>query len=328
MKKIILIFLSIILSLCLVEVLLRSISIKPWSYAEFNTPTIFNIDKSLGWRAKEGSHTIKNPNSDKKTSMTFGKKGNRINEYHNELNNPAVLFFGGSFTQGWGVNDKQTYVSKLQNEYKNFTFYNFAQAGFGGTQSLVMLREEINQIKDINLVVYGFIEHHEYRNVARSAWLETLAKYSRRGYSEIPKIPYASLNNENKLLINPPIGYLQLPLREYSSIVTLIEKFYMKQITKKRKRGQKIITKKIILEMDEISKKNNSKFLLVILDWSNEFTNDEYKKFMADQNISFVDCKILLNKETLIKGDYHPNEKGHSMYSTCIKNFINKNKLL
>ncbi len=80
--------------------------------------------------------------------------------------------------------------------------------------------------------------------------------------------------------------------------------------------------------MDEISKKNNSKFLLVILDWSNKFTNDEYKKFMADQNISFVDCKILLNKETLIKGDYHPNEKGHIMYSTCIKNFINKNKLL
>ena len=330
MKKIVLILSSIILSLILVESLLRFIGIEPWSYIESENPIIFESDSLLGWKAKEGSYLISVSNNiNKKTLMTFGKRGNRLNEYKIEkFDNPAILFIGGSFTQGWGVNDEETFVSKIQNDYKNYSIYNFGQGGFGGVQSLIMLQKEINRIKNTKLVIYGFIEHHEYRNVARSSWLEVLSKYSRRGYSKIPKIPYATLDEKNNLKINSPIGYLHLPLRENSSIITLIEKVYMKQITRKRKKIQKLATKKIILNMHEVSKKNNSKFLLVILDWSNQFSNEEYKKFFANKKINYVDCKISLNKETLVPGDYHPNAKGHTMYKECIDNFIKDKKLL
>ena len=42
----------------------------------------------------------------------------------------------------------------------------------------------------------------------------------------------------------------------------------------------------------------------------------------------FVDCKIDLNDETLIKGDYHPNEVGHKKYYECINSFLSEKKLL
>jgi len=108
MKKIVLISLSIILSLILVESLLRFVAIEPWRYIESENPIIFESDSSLGWKAKEGSYLISaTNNTNKKTLMTFGKRSNRLNEYKIEKSdNPAILFIGGSFTQGWGVNDE------------------------------------------------------------------------------------------------------------------------------------------------------------------------------------------------------------------------------
>ena len=102
----------------------------------------------------------------------------------------------------------------------------------------------------------------------------------------------------------------------------------MKQISRKRKQFQKPATKKVILEMHQISKRNKSKFLVAILDWSNDLSNEEYKNFFIQKEINYVDCKIPLDVSTLIPGDYHPNGKGHSLYKDCISNFINKNNLL
>jgi len=102
----------------------------------------------------------------------------------------------------------------------------------------------------------------------------------------------------------------------------------MKQISRKRKEFQKPVTKRIILEMSEISKKNDSEFLVVILDWSNNFSNNEYKNYLKSKNINYVDCKISLNEATLVPGDYHPNGKGHSLYKDCINSFIIEKNLL
>ena len=83
-----------------------------------------------------------------------------------------------------------------------------------------MLKDEIKNLKNIKLVVYGFIEHHQYRNVARSSWLESLSRFSSQGYYREPKVPFATLDEFGKLKLNKPISYLKLPLREYSAIIT------------------------------------------------------------------------------------------------------------
>ena len=93
--------------------------------------------------------------------------------------------------------------------------------------------------KKIKLVIYGFIDHHEYRNVARGEWLELLLKYSKNGHSNSPKIPYATVNKNKDLIFNDPLGYLQLPFREELSLIPLVERTIMKYSTKKRKKIQK-----------------------------------------------------------------------------------------
>ena len=329
MKKIALIVLSITFSLIIVEILLRITGYKPWKNYETNQNIIFEPIKNLGWKSKKGTYTISAGNTNNKSEISIGDKGNRLNQIENIGGNKSkIIFVGGSFTQGWGVNDNQTFVSKIQNKYLNYNVLNFGQGGYGGVQSLILLKDEIKNLKNIKLVVYGFIEHHQYRNVARSSWLESLSRFSSQGYYREPKVPFATLDELGKLKLNKPISYLKLPLREYSAIITLLEKVYMKQSTKSRKKIQQKVTRQIFKDMDELAKNNNSKYLVVILDWIDSGTNKNYKKFLSDEKIMFVDCKIDLNDETLIKGDYHPNEVGHNKYYECINSFLSEKKLL
>ncbi len=329
MKKITLIVLSITFSLIIVEILLRMAGFKPWKNYETNQNIIFEPNNKLGWKSKKGTYTIRAGSANYKSKISIGDKGNRLNQIENVSGKKSkIIFIGGSFTQGWGVNDDQTFVSKIQNKYQNFNILNFGQGGYGGFQSLILLKDEIKNFTNTELVVYGFIEHHQYRNVARSSWLESLSKFSTQGYYKKPKVPFATLDEFGKLRSNKPISYLELPLREYSAIITLLEKVYMKQSTKNRKKIQQKVTKEIFKNMDELAKKNDSKYLVVILDWINRGTIKNYKNFLSDEKIIFVDCKIDLNDKTLIKGDYHPNEIGHNEYYECIRNFLSEKKFL
>ena len=328
-KKIITIFVATIISLVFAEVLLRIFGVKPWEYVIINEGQLYKPDPILGWRAKKGSYIISPTHQlAKKFHISFGKDGQRKTSDNDGKVDGEILVIGGSFTLGWGVSDENTFSSKLQKKYTNFKVHNFGQGGYGSIQSLLLLEEQIPKMKSPKLVIYGFIEHHEYRNVARGQWLYTLAKYSRRG---AVKTPYGSVGKNNKLIIHPPIGSINLPLREVSSLVTLFEKAYMKQRTKKgfprdsqRKKQQKLVTEKAVLQMKEISNKFDADFILVILDWSNRYTKDHYESFLKKNEIKFVNCAIPLVDEMILFDESHPSEKAHTYYNECLTDYIKK----
>jgi hypothetical protein len=324
-KESILILFSIILSLLIIELLLRIIGFKPWNYEKTETKNqvIFKFDPNIGWVSKKGIYEL-TINDKKKTKIKLKIQENGNRHIGNEdLQKNKIIFIGGSFTQGWGVNDNETFSYSIQKKFPDFSIYNFGQSGYGGLQSLMLLKKEIKNLKSSKLIIYGFINHHEQRNVARSRWLEILLKYSKRGYKEIPKIPYATLNKKDELIYHKPVSYIRLPLRDKLAFITLLEKFYMKQTTKYRKNIQKNVTKKIFIEMNKISKKNQSNFLVVNLNSSND-----YEKILIDNNIKFVDCGLELTADLSVPNDFHPNVKAHSLYGACISEYIKKNKLL
>jgi hypothetical protein len=268
----------------------------------------------------------------KQFHLSIGKDGQRKTGEDNGSIDEEILIIGGSFSQGWGVNDEDTFSSKLQEKYTNFKVYNFGQGGYGSIQSLLFLKEQIPKMKSPKLVIYGFIEHHEYRNTARSQWLRTLSKYSKH---RSVKTPYGSIGENNELTIHPPIGYINLPLRKISSLITLIEKAYMKNMSTKeflrdsqRKKQQKLVTEKTVLEMREISNKFDANFVLVILDWSNRLTKDQYEIFLKKNKIKFVNCKIPLIDEMVLPDNYHPSDKAHTYYKNCLLDYIKKQKLI
>ena len=59
-------------------------------------------------------------------------------------------------------------------------------------------------MKSPKLVIYGFIEHHEYRNVARSEWLHVLELFSWKGHE---KTPYGTIGKNNKLRPKIVVGF-------------------------------------------------------------------------------------------------------------------------
>ena len=109
-----------------------------------------------------------------------------------------------------------------------------------------------------------------------------MLKYSKTGHTNSPKIPFVTLNKKKELVFHKPSGYLQLPLREKLSLVALVEKTIMKHTTKRRKKQQKEVARKIFLKMKNISEEFNSKFLVVNL----KSNIEEYDNFFEKNNIN------------------------------------------
>ena len=330
-KKFFAIFLATLVGLVISEISLRLIGIKPWKYVTTNDSIsgkkIFKDDSILGWIATEEEYKIYPADQREKTfNLSIGKSGERKTGLDRKNFDKEFLIVGGSFTQGWGVNDEETFSAKLEKKYSDIKVHNYGQGGYGTVQSALLLEREIIKKKLSELVIYGFIEHHEYRNVARHNWMRTLEMYSQRGTT---KTPYGIINDQNKLILKKPVFYVNFPFKENLSLITLIEKVYSKNRSKKgfprdseRKKQQKIVTEKTILKMKKIAEKNNSDFLVIILDYMNKYNIENYEKFFKNNQINFVNCAIPLIDEMVLIGDYHPSQKGHSHYSECLYDYI------
>ena len=324
LKSFLVTILSVLVCFFFIEIFLRFFGYKPWKSGEIQSHNIYREDKTKGWLSQQGDYEIvASKTYSKKSKISILEDGSRLTGNIND-NEKKIIFIGGSFTQGWGVDDNETFSYLIQNQLKDYKIKNFGQGGYSGLQSLLLLDEILKTNLNTVIVVYGFIEHHEYRNVARGSWLELLLKHSNTSHQSTPKIPYATINKDGNLIIHKPIGYLKLPLREHLSTMVFLEKSYMSLKTRKRKKIQKEVVKKIAFEMKKISNLNNSKF--VFLNLNSDLS--PYKDFLTKNNILHSDCNLKLSEEYLIPGDYHPNKKGHSYFSSCIMNYLKETKLL
>ena len=303
----------------------------PWKYElganTFSGDKIFKEESELGWISAERV-TLVNPDF----KITIDENGARKSGLVRKNFDKSIILIGGSFAQGWGVNDEETFSSKLEKKYSNLKVYNYGQGGYGTIQSLLLLKKKIQKIEKPKLVIYVFIDHHEFRNAARMSWMRTLASLSESGNV---KLPYGTIGEEDELIIKPPISNLNFPLKDKSSIITILEKAISKNMSKEhfpndrtRKKQQEMITKKAIMEIKNVSNSFNTKFLITILDAANQNILNNYENFFKENKINFADCHISLTNEMVIVGDYHPSSKAHSHYSECLYKHISKENLL
>ena len=160
------------------------------------------------------------------------------------------------------------------------------------------------------------MDHHEIRNVGDTGWLSHITKYSKR---DTLYLPYAQLDKNQNLIEYKPIKYIALPFREYSALITRIERKIMRIKFFSLYKDKTKITQKIILKMKEMSEKNGSEFLFVNL-LSNKDILAPYVKFSKENNILFIDCGYKLRNDLVVQNDGHPNHKLHKLYAECIYN--------
>ena len=318
-KNFILLILSIVISVLLIEILLR-LTDNDDRFLTLNSdePIIYVEDKEIGWIQKEGKYKFpKWSNDGYETNFTVDFDGSRYSQINN-ISNEMIIFLGGSLTQGWAVDNKESFVSLFQKQNPEYKIKNFAVGGYGAYQSLLMQERILGYKKNIKVIVYGFIDHHELRNVAAGSWMYLLNKFSSRGHV---KVPYASINEFDKIERHKAIEYIYLPFRKLSALVAKIEKKIMKLKSNQREKDKFIISKKIIQLMKINSEKINSEFIVLMLD-NNEESFNNYKKYFLKEKINFVKCNFPAGE--VVKGEGHPNAKAHEFVANCFNNYFAK----
>ena len=322
MKNFSLVIFSIIITTMILELCLRLFGHEPFEYYKNNSPdrTIYKPDKKLGWTSKTGSYYSK---IDKENFIKykFLKDGSRYTGYNLTQNSikKKIVLIGGSLTMGHALNDEETFAYLLQKKLNRYQIKNFGIGGYGTYQSYLKLKDVFDTNKNIKIVVYSFMDHHEVRNVGDASWHEHLALNS----GATVYLPYAKLDKFGGLLDYPPVKYVVLPLSNFSVLITKIQKKIMRIIHFSLNEDKTLITKKIITKMNRLSKKNNSNFIFVNL-LTNGLKVNDYKKFAKENHIQFSNCQIELTQEYVVKNDGHPNNLAHRKYFECILNLINE----
>jgi len=106
-------------------------------------------------------------------TYTFDSLGLRVSPVNTDSNTPCVLFFGGSFTFGSGVEDDEA-MPYLVGVLSGFRVYNFGFQGYGPHQMLAALQqglvsERIGSCQP-EAIIYTMIHGHIRRVAGKTAW--------------------------------------------------------------------------------------------------------------------------------------------------------------
>jgi len=315
--------LSFAVAMILSEVLLRVCGFQPWSYnkEDTNEPTMHEPDPILGWQNKAGIYTVPPYLPSGETiHITFLENGRRRTGVNSPVNSAGELvFIGDSFTQGLAISDSETYAWKLQEKVPYLQVLNYGTSAYGTYQSLLMLERELPCMVQPKFVLYGFIGHHEVRNAAPSSWLGFLSKYSRRGHVAVP---FTTFDTQKGILRHSPQSYSSWPFREASAVVTVLEEFYMHLKTRSRLLNMRLITEKLLVAMNRVSKEYHAVFVTVLLS-SDKNTKEHYIKFLNENHIQVIDCSYEMTDDMRVPGEGHPNAKMNGLWAQCISNKLN-----
>jgi hypothetical protein len=324
-KYILFIFFGCLLLLILLigaEFIARSKGFKPWKWQiiDRNEPAMFQPDPVLGWTVKSGKYLLPAPDS-QVIQYTFLKDGSRITSPDRSGGPYDVLALGCSYTEGWAVNDNQTFAWKLAEAFPFLRVANYGRGGYGTYQSLLLLRELFKEGAKPSVVLYGFFDHHEWRNVAPILWVQFLSEFSHRGHVAVP---YCSIDKKGRLMGHPPWQYPVMPWREYFALPQFLVSNYNEWIKDDREKYKNMITKWLLLEMNNLSIKNGARFIVIFLDVLPEARND-YRSFLKAAKIEMIDANLAIGGEYAVPWEGHPNEKAHSYWASEIVRYLDGN---
>jgi len=317
---------AICLSMLTGELFLRFTGFcSPWIDRSGNEFALLAKDETLGWKHNSGAFTLP-PFSlnGQQTRYTLQDDGSRLTTGGEVVKHDKeydIVFVGGSFTEGYAVSDGETFASLVQSKFPTLNVGNFGVCGYGTYQSLLLMRQLFEKKIKPSIVIYGFIPLHEDRNVALASWLRQCSQSSDAG------LPFCYLNKQGGIVEHQPINYPVFPFRENLALVDFFAKVYYKFLDtddKKKRKDAFEITTKLISEMNNLAKKNDTSFVVALLGQTQQrgLSPEKYMPFFEASGIKTVDCRLYLEKKYIVEGDGHPNKIAHSFWAGRISTFI------
>lgn len=139
---------------------------------------IWRTDPRYGYVHIPGATGI-HRTADFEVRYTIGDDGNRVIPAPPDPRG-EILFLGGSYTFGHGVEDAESYPARLAaGPWSTWWVRNRAVMGWGTTHAYLALSDRLAAAPPPALVLYAMIEAHVMRNSVRASWVKTLTAYDR-----------------------------------------------------------------------------------------------------------------------------------------------------
>jgi hypothetical protein len=309
---------GILAALVIAEIALRSSGHEPWKEFDghLDMPRMHEPDPDLGWRSRAGRYVF----GTTPIQMTFWPDHTRATAAAPVRADAAVVVLGCSFVQGWALSDEETFAWKLQERFARARVLNFGTAGYGTTQSLLALErylEERNRMhgaaaaKGPLIVVYGFSDFHAGRI---SPTVAQVARGS-RGLAPRP----ATLGDDGGCsFTRPNVSGLVAP--SPTRQVAMLEKLWASFDAMKRTSQANAVTKKLLLELDEVVRQSGGKLLVALLSQFGPRRMAPFRALLAEHGIPTAECvhQGVWAKEMQVPVYGHPNAEINAYWAGCI----------
>ena len=296
------------------EIVARALGAKPYGHRTALLPWA-EPHPVLGWANREGVHRADDPGRSEMAFWAGGRRASRPDETLPKESSLRAVLVGGSWFQGFGVVDRETFAWRLGELLPYARFDNYGTGGYGTLQSLMRV-ELVARTTDPapDLLVYGFASFHDVRNVQTYQWASGLR--DRSGQRLAP--PRASIE-AGRVVRHPPGALPDWPLERLSGLVAALHEAWFRHALRDRNAQVQPVTQRLLWQMQQAADQIGSRLLVMLIYGFDEL--DPYVLDMARRRVDFVDCRYPEDprqRRLRVGGTGHPNAIVHDYWARCL----------
>ena len=266
----------------------------------------------LGWKNRAGTFRSVEPGQ---VAMGFEADGRRREPPGaGSATARKVLVVGGSFTQGYGVADDETFAFLLDRDLPGHDVLNFGTGGYSTWQAYLLMRDYFRRRRatPTTHVIYGFIADHPSRTVADFDWITYLTMSD--GRNRIP--PHLRWHGDR--LADRPGGPISVwPLETAVALVRFAHDVILKLRHTVSDADKRRATLEVVRRMAALARRHGARFLMVGLTEVPAALSGP----LARSGIEVLDCHLpdwWRRRDMRIGGTGHPNPKLHRHFADCL----------
>ena len=184
---------SILMALALCEFALRYKE-RSGQAPELLDPGLIKYDRNLGWKLTprwRGNHQHRDFLVSYQTNR-YGFRGEFTPP--GDHNGRRIAFLGDSFTFGFGVNDHETFINRLNEKAPEEHYFNFAVPGYSTDQQYLLLRRRVFNFRPDVVVLVTYLGNDLFDNLLPFPLQANQGK------------PYYKLSGNRLVLRNSPVS--------------------------------------------------------------------------------------------------------------------------
>lgn len=244
-----------------------------------------------------------------------------------DTSNRRVIFFGCSFTYGYGVNSEESFVGRVAHHLNEFKIENFGIPGHGTVQNWIQLKNQILHGNTPECVVVVYSKEHLERNVMNLSYRKALRigfQNSNQSVSSnigTARFPYFSDTTLNSIHYTSWENcYSNWWGRDKFAIVHALQSTFSDnqdvELTNE-------ITEALLKDMKRLCEENQINSLFVNLD-DNKFSKRFPTISLNEDNYVSVGFNFSDTTVTNAPFDNHPNSSGHEFIAQKIIPVLNR----